>query len=270
MSLDILLKEEFILINTQITSKEDLLKKIAQIAKKNPALSEKTEAEIFNEFVEREKLSSTGFGNKIAIPHISLDGISDFVVGVITVPKGIDFESIDQKKTYLFFFIIAPTEKRNLHIRYLSSVSSVFHDIANVNELLASNNSTIFRENFLRHTSIKGITKGKQEYSLFQIFIQKEDKFKEIINILSEVDEANISVFEANNASSYLYSLPLFSSFWNEDKKGFQRLITATVEKSQATSVIQKINRIIGSLKDKSGILILMQKISYLNGSLDI
>ena len=270
MSLSTLLKEEFILVNDKITSKEGLLKTIVKIAKKNPILSEKTEEEIYKKFVEREELGSTGFGNKIALPHITLDGISDFVVGIVTIAEGIDFDSIDKKKAHLFLFIIAPTEKRNTHIRYLSTVSSVFSDIANVNELLASKTSQILRENFLRHISIKGITKGKQEYKLLQIFIQKEDKFDDIVNILAEVDNANISVIEANDAGRYLHALPLFSSFWNDEKKGFQRLIIATIETSLANDVLRKINSIIDSLKDKSGILLLMQNIIYLNGSLDI
>ena len=87
MSLENLLKEEFILINAQITNKEGLLKTIAKIAKKSPILSKIKEIEIYNQFTEREKLSPTGFGNKIALPHITLDGISDFVVGVITIAR---------------------------------------------------------------------------------------------------------------------------------------------------------------------------------------
>ncbi len=270
MSLSILLKEEFILVNAQITNKESLLKTIAKTVKKNPILSRISETEIYDKFVEREKLGSTGFGNKIALPHITLDGITDFVVGIITIPEGLDFDSIDKKKAYLFLFIIAPTEKRSMHIRYLSAVSSVFRDVATVDELVASKSPFILKENFLRHTSIKGLTTGKKEYNMLQIFIQKEDKFEDIINILSEIDNANISVIEANNAGRYLNALPLFSSFWNDDNKGFQRMIIVTVEKSLSNNVIRKINIIIDSLKDKSGIMLLMQNISYLNGSLDI
>jgi len=47
---------------------------------------------------DREEVGSTGFGNEIAIPHCVIDNISDFVVGVLVIPDGVDYNSIDGKR----------------------------------------------------------------------------------------------------------------------------------------------------------------------------
>ena len=270
MKLSDYLPEECVLINPQVTDKTSLLKVIAETAQKSPILSSKSSDEIIIKLSEREKLGSTGFGNKIAIPHCSLDGISDFVLGIITLKDGIDFDSLDQKKTYLFVFIIAPSDKRNMHIHYLSTISGVLRNPEAVEEILAGNNAMVVRESFLHYTSGQKVNKEKKEFNILHIFVQSEDKFEDILSILTEENETNISVLEANNADKYLHALPLFSSFWNEKKKGFQRMIIATIEKSLTNDVLRKINLLIDSLEEKTGIMVLMQNIVYLNGSIDI
>ena len=122
------IKEENILIHDSIKDKDSLLKKIAQTLINNPLLAGMSESEIYQKLIERENITSTGFGNKIAIPHIVLDNLDDFVMGIITIQNGIDFDSIDDKRVHLFFYIIAPKSKRKSHIRFLAQISNVFRD----------------------------------------------------------------------------------------------------------------------------------------------
>lgn len=264
------LPEDCVLVDPQISDKTSLLKALAEVAQKSPVLSAINSEDIFAKLSKRENLGSTGFGNKIAIPHCSLEGISDFVMGIITSKEGVDFDSLDGKKTHLFIFIIAPADKRNMHIRYLSAISRILRIPEAVEEILSGKNATVVRENFLRFTSEQEINKEKNEFNILHIFVQSEDKFQEILGILTEVNETSISILEANNADKYLHALPLFSSFWNENKKGFQRMIIATIEKSLTNEVLRKINLLIDTLKDKTGVMVLMQNIEYLNGSIDI
>jgi len=270
MKLSDCLPEECVLINPKVNDKTFLLKVIAETARKSSVLSSKSNEEIFAKLSEREKLGSTGFGKGIAIPHCSFDGISDFVLGIITLKDGIDFDSLDGEKTHLFVFIIAPSDKRNVHIRYLSAISGVLRIPEAVEEILAGNNEMVVRESFLRYTSEQEVNKEKKDFNILHVFVQSEDKFEDVLSILTEVNETNISVLEANNADKYLHALPLFSSFWNEKKKGFQRMIIATIEKSLTNDVLRKINLLIDSLDEKTGIMVLMQNIGYWNGSIDI
>ena len=120
MNLAEILYEDCIQAGAEVSEKVSVLRVIAQLAKKHPALQERSEDEIFQGLLQREETGSTGFGDCIAIPHCALDHVSDFVLGILTSPEGIDFDSIDGKPTKVFVFIIAPVSRRNDHIRILS------------------------------------------------------------------------------------------------------------------------------------------------------
>lgn len=270
MNLYEILHEECIRVDFKPSDKISVLKEIVKLSKRNSILDNKSEDEILQGLQDREQLGSTGFGNYIAIPHCALDGISDFVVGIITVPDGVDFESLDGKKTKLFVFIIVPKPRRNEHIRLLSKISSILRVQENVSEILSVENPKVIRESFLRHTIIEEEVEEIKEYNLFYVIIQQEEKFNEILEVFTETDGCSVSVIEGNNASKYLYALPLFSSFWSDKEKGFCRAIIASVKKPLSNEVLRKINMVIEDLEEKSGVMILVQDIFYLNGSLNI
>ena len=125
MSLLESLYPECIQIGSKAVDKDGVLWEIAGLAKNNPALAAYSEGELYDALEEREKIGSTGFGEGVAIPHCSLDRLSEFVVGVLIIPGGVEFKSLDGKKTAVFFFIIGPRRERNRHIQLLSSISKL-------------------------------------------------------------------------------------------------------------------------------------------------
>ena len=270
MKLEEVLKNEFIKINSAAKNKKALISEIAEIAKKSPLLDSYKEEEIIKAIMEREELGSTGFGNGIAIPHCTLDKIEEFIVGLITIPDGVDFDSLDGKKVYLAAFIIAPTKKRNQHVRFLSNISSVLRKAENVNEILSAKTPEIARESFLRHLEFKEEVNGKKDYNIFTVVVQEEDEFDDILTIFTEIEDCSITVLEGNNAGYFLYSSPLFSNLWNERDKGFNRVIFALVKKSISNEVIRKMNMFVKDLGNRSGIMFVVQDLFYKNGSLDI
>ena len=108
MKLIDVLREECIVAGAQLSNKDEVLREIAQTAKKNDILKGLDEQEILAGLKARESLGSTGFGKGIAIPHCRLKSVVDFVLGIITVPSGVDFEALDAEKVNLIIFIIAP------------------------------------------------------------------------------------------------------------------------------------------------------------------
>jgi mannitol/fructose-specific phosphotransferase system IIA component (Ntr-type) len=56
----------------------------------------------------REELGSTGIGRGIAIPHCRSLVVSEVLVAVGRSKKGIPFRSMDRKRAFLFFLIVAP------------------------------------------------------------------------------------------------------------------------------------------------------------------
>ncbi len=80
------------------------------------------------ELLEREKLSSTGIGNGIAIPHKLTSHISSTVLALGKTTRGINFGSLDKKPVHLFFLILGPEGKHTEHLKLLSKLSRLLHD----------------------------------------------------------------------------------------------------------------------------------------------
>ena len=263
---DFLFEKNIKIINENI-DKDGLLNEIAKLASSD----ESAQRTIFQKLKDREALGSTGFGGGIAIPHCALENIDEFIVGIITVPNGLDFDSLDKEPTKVFVFIIAPEKKRNHHIRFLSAISGILKQEEAVNEMLAEKTPTALIESFLRYSSPSTTNKKEsKEFNLLHIFCQLEEKFNDIMGIITEVSECDISVIEANNAGKYIHSMPLFAKFWGDESQGFQRIITTVLPKSNTNDILRKINNIIDKLPERTGIMVYMQTIDYINGNLNL
>lgn len=269
MSLFDVLREECIEVNSSISSGEEVLKAIARLAKRCDVLENVEEDFLYKQLQERESLGSTGFGDGIAIPHCRLDNISEFVVGIITVPSGIDFGAIDGKKSTLFIFIIAPEEERNRHIRLLASISRTLSQPGVTDELLQKSQPVDLRESFLRHVCDTSVVKRKnEERCSFQIAVQDQEKFDTILEILSSLS-ASMTVIEGNNAEQYLDALPLFSSFWNDKSKGFHRLITGLINKKLVNELMRNCELLVDEDAESNGFSVLIQDVLLSLGKLD-
>lgn len=264
--------EDCILINENFSTKDEVLRKIAETAKSNSPLKENNEISkenIYKALKRREELSSTGFKDGIAIPHCSLD-IDDFIVGAVTSQEGVDFKSVDGKAAKLFIFIIAPHSKRNDHIRLLSLISAGLRVKGSKDELLASESPQAFKESFLRHVHIDVESSDKKEFNLVHVFIQREELFEDILGIFTEMPDCYLSVIEGHDAKQYLNALPLFSSFWSDEEKGYNMIITAIIKKSMANDTVRRVNALVEDSGVKTGILTVLQDTVYVHGSLNI
>ena len=99
--------------------------------------------EITRSLLEREKLGSTGIGDGVAIPHGRLKGLNNVVGCFARSISGIDFESPDQKKSYLFLVILVPfCEKSEEHVKILSKAARIFKIESVRDDLLRAENRT--------------------------------------------------------------------------------------------------------------------------------
>ncbi|HUX20513.1 MAG TPA: PTS sugar transporter subunit IIA [Spirochaetia bacterium] len=256
-------------VGTSAADKFDVLHEIAALAKKNPALEEYSEEVIFEALDTRERIGSTGFGSRVAMPHCSFDELDRFVVGVLTAPSGIDFQGLDGQKTNVFFFIIGPQPQRNKHVQILSAVSRVLESKDFVDQLIAAPDSAAVQKLLAGHLSVISQDKPAREKSMFYVTIQREAVFDEILELFASVNEGSVSVVETNNASAYLHALPLYSAFWNESRNRFGRIVIACVDRAICNDIVRRINMIAGDVEGESGVMIAIHDLSYVAGSLD-
>ena len=97
-----------------------------------PALAAGTDARntLLNALEEREQLCSTGIGDGVAIPHAR-----NALVGLVEKPvlvfgrhaRGMDFGSVDGKRTRLFFLLVAPNVTQ--HLQILARLSRLLRNV---------------------------------------------------------------------------------------------------------------------------------------------
>ncbi|MCK5148435.1 PTS sugar transporter subunit IIA [bacterium] len=264
------LSVECIDVGTGVKNKEDVLRQLAALACKHKNQSSVNENDFFKGFSERESMGSTGFGNGIAIPHFSSDKVDDFIVGLLTLSDGADFDSLDDAPAKLFVFIIAPTAKRNQHLGVLSNIARFLRQADHVKAILSMTSAETIYEYIINQQPEDKDVPVQMEHNLMTVVVQDEDSFSDVLDILAEVDNGHLSIIEANNAGKYLYHMPLFTSFWASDQKGFNRIIMAIVPRTQTNRALQKLNALIENLPEQCGVMALVQDLSFTVGSLDV
>ena len=272
MSLFKSFRPECIQVGSEARNKSEVLADLARLAKKSKVLEKVPEKRILDALQAREQVGTTGFGGGIAIPHCALEDIDEFVVGLLIAPEGIDFESLDRKKTTTFFFIVGPKSQRNRHIQLLSAISKVLKDpdvIQRFLEAFDEKNVRQIVEELFRLVD-GGITPGQQKgRCLFHVFVQREECFEDLLQVFSAAVDGSIAVLETNPAGYYLHRMPLFAAYWSESQKGFCRLILAVVDKDLCNDVIRRIHTVVEDVENNPGVLITVQELFYSSGSLE-
>ena len=135
-----ILSTQSILLNSELDSKDEILKRIVELA----CLSENIEnpEAVYNSVLERESIMSTGIGNNIAIPHTKSSGIKELTAALISFEKPVNFDSLDGKKISVAFLILSNDEELGMHIKILSKISRILHNRSFFDELLTLNNNT--------------------------------------------------------------------------------------------------------------------------------
>ena len=78
--------------------------------------------------LERERLGSTGIGGGIGIPHGKLKNLDQLVLGVGISRKGVDFDSMDNRPTHIFFLLVTPENSTGIHLKVLAQISRLLKD----------------------------------------------------------------------------------------------------------------------------------------------
>lgn len=74
---------------------------------------------------DRERLGSTGIGGGIGIPHGKLKELENLLLGFGISRQGVDFESMDNRPTHIFFLLITPENSTGLHLKVLARISRI-------------------------------------------------------------------------------------------------------------------------------------------------
>lgn len=121
MKIQDLLKKDLMLLDLQATSKEAAIDEmISRLVSKNVV----SDFDTFKKgIMAREAQTSTGLGDGIAMPHSKNAAVREASVLFAKSNNGVDYESLDDQPTDLFFMIAAPDGANDTHLAALSQLS---------------------------------------------------------------------------------------------------------------------------------------------------
>ena len=118
-SLHDFLRAEYI-VDLAATTKKEALQELCELLDGDPRIRD---AEAFRTAIfERESLVSTGIGLGVAIPHVKIPEVEDYVVAVGRKSDGLEFDSIDGQPVRLIFMIAASEAQTGEFVRMLARV----------------------------------------------------------------------------------------------------------------------------------------------------
>lgn len=83
---------------------------------------------VLEKLLEREKLGSTGFGRRVAIPHARIAGLNGAVAVFMRLETPVQFEAADGMPIDIVFGLLSPDKAGATHLHALAAISRMMRD----------------------------------------------------------------------------------------------------------------------------------------------
>ena len=148
------LSKKAITADLKAVKKQDVLKELVELLAASEDIEKKNRNKLVEQLMAREALGSTATGQGVGIPHAKSECVNKLVAGFGISQKGVDFDSLDGEKVYIFFLLIAPIDSAGPHLKALARISRLLKD-------------KYFRDS---------LKECKDEKSVLKIILQEDDK----------------------------------------------------------------------------------------------
>src|SRR3954469_25415760 len=123
MKITELLTKETVLVSIKGNGKIDVINELVDVLNQAGKLSDHEQYK--EAIVKREKQSTTGIGNGVAIPHARDSSVKETAIAFGKSMEGIDFEALDGQPSHLFFMIAAPAGANQIHLEVISRLAKI-------------------------------------------------------------------------------------------------------------------------------------------------
>jgi len=117
--LDQIIDVQFI-TDLQASDKQSALREMVGVMSRSPHITDPKD--LLDKILEREKVISTGVGIGVALPHVKIPSVRDFVVAIGRSQRGIDFQSLDEKPVHLIVMIAANESQSGEFLKLMAKV----------------------------------------------------------------------------------------------------------------------------------------------------
>jgi PTS system nitrogen regulatory IIA component len=125
MAVDDLVTPQAVVASLRVNSKRQALQELAARA---ATLCGRSEREVLEVLMQRERLGSTGIGSGIAIPHGKLPRLERLFGVFARLERPIDFEALDGQPVDLVFLLLAPEAAGADHLKALARVARMLRN----------------------------------------------------------------------------------------------------------------------------------------------
>ena len=109
-------------------SKKRIIEALSQLLSEHLNGGNELSERLFDNFVAREKLGSTGLGKGVAIPHCRTSGVKKILGCLVKLTHPVDFDAIDDQPVDLIFALVVPEEKNDEHLNTLARIASIMQN----------------------------------------------------------------------------------------------------------------------------------------------
>lgn len=245
------IKLEACSIDLQAEDKDDALHKLAALFKRSRKFAEISEGEIYKALKDREALGSTGFSHGVAMPHCSLDRLENFAISLAVNKEGVNFDSVDKRKTKIFVCIAGPKDASSEYLRLLAACSHILKQPGVVEDLLQASSRINLFEEFLKHAdngSGRVDYKGKEK--LLLLFVKDSHILQDITEVFVEYGIQRSIIVDTTEMDNLISKVPLFMGFFDftGDKSPTGKIVLAKIVEDHIDAVITGLEDIFGDL----------------------
>ena len=115
-----------LLFELEETDKFSIIGRMCKALEGHPQVHD---AKVLHEaMIKREEIASTAVGNSIAIPHVKIPEVDDYILVVGRHREGLDFGAADGKPVHLVFMLAASDKQAREFVRMLAKVTHLLKD----------------------------------------------------------------------------------------------------------------------------------------------
>ena len=250
--------------------KNDCLRKMAELLSTD--LYEVNVDEITEALLLREEVGSTGFEEGVAIPHAKIPGLKNFHMSIAYSKKGVNFDSIDGKKSQFFFAVIGPDERPEIHLQILAQISRISRNPAARREMSRAVSGLALKEAFLRYVGGKPLSKEGEKSKLLMLVLYEKRFLDDILELFLERGIRGVNILESTGIKDQLSTIPLFSDFLNflGERSDVSKTIMAVIPEKEVPELVQGIEEIMGDLDKHTGAMMMVLDLFFMKGSMEI
>ena len=116
-----LLTQDMVIPELESTTRDDVLKEMGAFLKKRNKIAK--DKDLYEKLLQREELGSTAIGDGVAIPHCKMKGVKNPVVMLAISKKGLDFHSLDEKPSFIFFLVVSSPDNPSVNLQILAAIA---------------------------------------------------------------------------------------------------------------------------------------------------